>query len=294
MKGILRGMDYYWVTTQAEYATDVLFKSRPILRELYPRLISHGTLCFGAKEVMSFLGRKLHGKFEGEIITDVLDLTHKRIPGVRIKHRVKENWLKMYDKAGLVLRIETVINNPTEFRVRKKVRRSGVRQTEWVQMRKGVHYLFRYREVAYAANSRYLDALAVVSDPTAKVAELDAITRRKRTNMNRGAKAFNPLSRDDLRLFQSVMNGGHCVRGFTNRDIRGELQGSCHFSGLRGDPKRQSAKVSRILHRFHAHRLIAKIPHSRKWRTTRFGRRVMATAIQIRQLNFPQLLALAA
>ena len=38
--------------------------------------------------------------------------------GSRIKHRVKENWLKMYDKAGLVLRVETVINNPEEFRVR--------------------------------------------------------------------------------------------------------------------------------------------------------------------------------
>jgi hypothetical protein len=26
----------------------------------------------------------------------------------------------MYDKAGLVLRVETVINNPGEFKVRKK------------------------------------------------------------------------------------------------------------------------------------------------------------------------------
>ncbi len=60
------------------------------------------------------------------------------------------------------------------------------------------------------------------------------------------------------------------------------------------DNKRRGAKVSRILHRLHLHRLIAKIPHSRKWRTTRFGRRVMATAIQVRQLTFPQLVALAA
>jgi len=30
----------------------------------------------------------------------------------RIKHRVKQDWLKTPDKAGLVLRIETVINNP--------------------------------------------------------------------------------------------------------------------------------------------------------------------------------------
>lgn len=48
-----------------------------------------------------------------------------QLGGSRIKHRVKQNWLKMYDKAGLVLRIETVINNPEEFRVSKKVLRDG-------------------------------------------------------------------------------------------------------------------------------------------------------------------------
>jgi len=73
---------------------------------------------------MSFLGRKLTGSFGGEIISDMKDAGPRtRIPGARIKHRVKENWLKMYDKAGSVLRVEMVINNPEEFKVRKKVTR---------------------------------------------------------------------------------------------------------------------------------------------------------------------------
>ena len=50
----------------------------------------------------------------------------------------------MYDKSGLVLRVETVINNPEEFRVRKQVLRQGKMTSEWVSMRKGVAYLFRY------------------------------------------------------------------------------------------------------------------------------------------------------
>ena len=73
---------------------------------------------------MTFLGRKLRGSFEGEIVSDLSDFSG-RIPGCRIKHRVKENWIKMYDKSGLVLRVETVINNPEEFRVRKRVTRKG-------------------------------------------------------------------------------------------------------------------------------------------------------------------------
>ena len=123
MADLLKSMPYYWVTAQSEYSTDILFKSPAHLSELYPRLLSHSTLCFGAKEVMSFLGRKIRPYFEGEIVSDLCDLSFKRIPGSRIKHRVKQNWLKMYDKAGSVLRLEMVINKPEGFTVRKQVTR---------------------------------------------------------------------------------------------------------------------------------------------------------------------------
>jgi hypothetical protein len=53
------------VTTQSEYATDLVFKSRPHL-EFLPRLLAHSTLCFSARDVMIFLGRKWRGNFEGE------------------------------------------------------------------------------------------------------------------------------------------------------------------------------------------------------------------------------------
>ena len=67
----------------------------------------------------------------------------------------------MYDKAGLVLRVETVINNPEEFRVRKKVTRKGMSKTEWVPMRKGVAWLFHYREVFLDTLCRRLEGAAV-------------------------------------------------------------------------------------------------------------------------------------
>ena len=90
------------------------------------------------------------------------------------------------------------------------------------------------------------------------------------------------------------MDGEHSVRGFTNADVHAQLAAGPHFATMREDQRRQSAKATRIFQRLHIHGLIAKIPRSRRWRTTRLGRRVMATAIQLRELNFPQLLALAA
>jgi hypothetical protein len=80
---LLRSMDDYRVTAQSEYSTDTLFKSPAQLRELYPRLLSHSTLGFGAREVMSFPGRPLHPFFQGEVVSDVCDLSFKRIPGAR-------------------------------------------------------------------------------------------------------------------------------------------------------------------------------------------------------------------
>jgi hypothetical protein len=94
----LRDPGYYWVLDQAEYSTDVLFANRPALADLYPRLWDHAALEFSAQDILTFLGRRLHPRFDGEVLTDG---KKDRWPGARIKHRVQNNWLKMYDKLRL-------------------------------------------------------------------------------------------------------------------------------------------------------------------------------------------------
>lgn len=76
------------------------------------------------------------------------------------------------------------------------------------------------------------------------------------------------------------------IRGFCNADIRKMLEDSPHLNAV-ADPKSKSAKTSRILKRCHAHELIAKIPHSRRWRVTKHGRIAMSAAIQLRDAQFP-------
>jgi hypothetical protein len=49
---------------------------------------------------MNFLGKKLVGNFRGEVVSDMTDRCKRRLPGTRVKHRAKMNWIKMYDKAG--------------------------------------------------------------------------------------------------------------------------------------------------------------------------------------------------
>ena len=43
----------------------------------------------------------------------------------RVKHWMKRNWIKMYNKNSTVLRVETVINHPYDFRIYRSGRRSG-------------------------------------------------------------------------------------------------------------------------------------------------------------------------
>jgi hypothetical protein len=83
-----RGLRYYWVVDQAEYATDLIFAGREALAGLYPRLLDHAAVNFSAKDILGFLGRRFHPRFDGEVLTDC---QKGRPPGARIKHRVKNN-----------------------------------------------------------------------------------------------------------------------------------------------------------------------------------------------------------
>jgi len=278
LKDLLQSMDYYWIVEQAEFATDVMFTDRTTLKPLYQELLKHATLCFSAEDVLSFLGRKLHGRFEGEVLNEY----KKRWPGSRVKHRMKDNGIKMYDKHGSVLRIETVINRPYEFKVRRRGRRKGQEVTGWFPMAKGIANLYRYAEVSFASNERYLDALSTVNDPAKAQQQIQKLSGRVHRN-GRSYRGFNPISKLDLQLFLSVLRGEHCIMGFRNHDIRVQLFPNTN------DPekyRRQSSRVSRLLKLLHVHKLIAKIPRSRRWRVTSIGHAIMSLFIRIHHENY--------
>ena len=278
-RGWLKGMNYYWVIAQAEYSTDILFASQAKLRELYPRLLNHATVNFTAPDILTFLGRKLHGNFQGEVLNS---LKKGRLPGARVKHWVKENWLKMYDKFGLILRVETVINQPREFRVRRRCERNGQSQLLWCPMNKGVVNLPSYQRVARAANERYLEALSVVDDPAPAYQQMSHLANSKvaksKSGKPRAYAGFNPARSDHAQLFRALLSGDHLLRGFYNAQIRQALWGH----SLNADQRRREAtKVTRLLKRLHVRGLIAKIPHTRRWRVTALGQQVLGALVRL-------------
>jgi hypothetical protein len=154
---------YYWTVPQSEWATDVMFISREELLPLYERLIRHGMASYGPGDVMRFFGHRVKsdgspwGNFPGEISSNV----KTRAEGVRIKHRSNGNSLKMYDK-GSVLRFETTLYQPSDFRVFRKPEGQPNARPRWMPMRQSLADLRRRAEVSQASNGRLMDAQAAV------------------------------------------------------------------------------------------------------------------------------------
>lgn len=106
------GQGYYWCVNQCEFAADVMFQERSFLEDIYPSLVGHAFYDFTCTDVFTFMGRKPDPRFQGEAVSDYKD----RPIGCRIKFKLKSNSIKMYNKDS-VLRIETTINDPREFKI---------------------------------------------------------------------------------------------------------------------------------------------------------------------------------
>jgi hypothetical protein len=111
------GQSYHWSLMQVEYATDLAFRSTTTLGPVYDQLVRQSVLSVKAEQVASFLGRHITPQLAQEIGSQF----STRIEGTCIKHRFGKSSIKMYDKCGIVLRIETTTNDVSFFKHHRKV-----------------------------------------------------------------------------------------------------------------------------------------------------------------------------
>lgn len=279
------GQTYYWSASQTEYATDVMFRDPTVLATFYPQWLHHGIRTFASADVLRYLGYRDPAKFRGEVTS-----TLKRRPeGVRLKHVANGNSLKMYDKEGQLLRVETTIVNPREFRVYRASETNPSAKNKWLRMRSGVADLHRRAEVSRAANTRYLSALASVTEKT-PLKEVARPACRVVTVDGQRYRALNPWA-EDAPLLELISRGEFALNGLRNRDVRRELYPA---SGNRDEQRRQSAAVTRKLALLRAHGLLKKVSGTHRWVLTDNGRRVVTALLAARQADVDQLTQLAA
>jgi hypothetical protein len=268
------GMSYHWSVDQCEYATDIVFRRQADLGPLYENLSRTAIHTVKPDNIATFLGKKLSPQFEGEMGNRF----NVRIEGTRIKHTMGPVSLKLYDKFGLILRIETTVNDLTFFKHYREVEhRDGSRETKWAAMQKTIYSLPALGELLQAANRRYLEFLSTLEDPRNGRNKLDKLSQPVRRE-GRSYPGFNFFDEDDDRLLRAIARGAFNVSGMQNKTLRRFLSG------------KNSGQVSRLLKRLRLHGLIRKVGRAYKYYLTQFGKQVITTGLKLRELVvIPQL-----
>lgn len=285
-------LSYYWTCWQSEWATDYVFRDPAQLRRLYPQLVHLGMTSFSSPDVLRFMGKKVttNGFACGRNLPTLTSDLKLRSEGVRIKHRLGGNSIKLYDKAyaqqGAVLRAEITINAPELFRVYRATSGDPDGDKAWRTLRRGLADLHRRAEVSQKALDRYSTALASVDDSTT-LAELTAhIERRVRWN-GASVRALHPFDPDDYALLESVNRGEFTVHGLRNRDLQRLLYPSPAHSPA--EARRRSAAICRKLRMLRAHGLLQKLAHTHRYQVTDSGHLILNAITSARRVTIHQL-----
>lgn len=279
---ILGRVAYSWCIDYCEYATDVLFKDRESLTEIYPKLVEYASLCQGGENIYTFFGKRLCGNTKGEAVSDRKNDWQK---GFRVKFAINKNSIKMYDKYS-VLRIETTINNSRAFKIRS--------QGKWLPMGKSISNMYRIAEISQKCNERYLNSLAVLNCNTKLDKEIESLCNTKITKLSaknsecaaRPYGAFNLLRDSTCKLFNTLMNGAYSITGFTRKEI---IQALINIKAFKtselNDMKKLVGKVTRLLAKLRAHGLITKYPNTFKYRVTQKGQEIISRILLFKKMD---------
>ena len=179
--------------------------------------------------------------------------------------------IKMYDKFGQILRIETTAKDISFFKHYRKVeQRNGESVMKFAPMKKTIYSLGALREVLGAANRRYLEFLSAIDDPSNGIDKLNKITRTVHEEA-RSYRGFNFFDQDDEALFLALARGEFTISGVQNKALRAR------------SPIQQRANVQNPTQAAHA-RAHQKASHCYKYYLSALGKQVIALGLKLKEL----------
>jgi hypothetical protein len=297
-------ISYYSTIFQSEWATDIMFKSCSSLASIYPQLVRGAMSTFSSPDVMRFLGDKtFHGHFKGEVISDY----KKRPEGMRVKHRVNQNSLEMYDKKGRGLRLEMTMNNPRDFRVyysiskesqlkdednnknnNKKNKNKKKNMPKWRKMRKGVSDIYPRTQASQAANERYIEALAGL-DTDIPIEHLVKPICLPTKWKGKRVRDMRPWKKEEVELLLAIRRGEFCTNGFRNKDLVQILYPEIDEFSTEKERKKTAARCTRKIRLLRAHGLIRKLPNSYRYVVSKKGSEIIPAILGYRECTLRKL-----
>ena len=261
-------LTYSWTVMQIECSTDIIFKSPEYLQPVYDEIIKTAIFTVKPDNIATFLGKRITYNCKKEVGTNY----NQRFLGTRIKHHMGDVSIKMYDKHGIVLRIESTCNNIGEFRVNRKVlHRDGSSSEQKAPMKKSIYSLYQLFTIMKAANYRYLEFISSFDDHHDGDKHLKEVTQPVIEN-DRSYRGINFFNEIDLKVLETIGRGEFMTFGMQNKDIRKYVKGI------------KTSTMSRIFKRLRLHGLIERKGSSYKYFVTAFGKEVISAGLSIRSL----------
>jgi hypothetical protein len=233
---------------QAEFSlTQVL--DRPISGRVFFEHVIRDNLDAGRPDQISLIfDRRIHrgrkqftpGRFRTRVITEGVT------PSLHIDY--KHTSIKQYHKEGRALRTETTINNPDDFRIRKRLTN-----------------LPALREIGISANRRLLGVQRLSHNPIRAAEAFTTVHDPVITDTGHRVAGLRLGDRRAHALLQALLMFRLLPNGFTNRDLRALL------AELLGTHAITAGQMSYDLRRLRAHGLITRIPRSHRYRLTETG-----------------------
>ena len=281
---------YYRTAERAAWAT-ALASRDAALADLYPQLIHRAIEAFGSEDALRLPGRRVTA--EGHVpahLKDAVTSDPKRRPeGVRIERRAGRDTVKLYDKRGPVLRVETTRNEVQGLKRYRAAADDPDGPRAGRPMRKGVAEMPRRAELSQASNDRYPGAPGELPTGTPLCRAAGKLCRPVVIE-GRRSRALNPLAGDDARLLGAIGRGEWLVAGPRNRDIRRAWYGDAGDAATR---RRQAGRVARLLGLLRAHGLIKKVPRTRRDLRTKRGATLVPAPRAVNHATLQQLTSAA-
>jgi hypothetical protein len=283
--------EYYWSADETEWATDLMFKSPASLDAIYPSLLHHALRISDSPSVLRYLGRAQispAGRIKGRAPREVRTDCRKFYEGFRVKHWLNHNSIKVYNKSGSILRIETTVNHTRDFKVFRPPADDARRPASWQRLRKGVSDLHRRCELSNQCNERYAEALAS-AQVEEKLKEVVTPACNRIRQDGKSYRGLNPWQAQDFQLLRFLAQGQQALNGFRNKDLRRWLYPPSDDADPR-QRRRYAARTTRWIKLLRVHGLVRKVAKENRYTLTAKGQKfacalMSASAVDIKGLT---------
>jgi len=287
--------EYYWSADETEWATDILFQSPASLDAIYPSLLHHAMRVSDSPSVMRYFGRgqiSASGRIQGRAPREVMTDCRKFHEGFRIKHWRNRNSIKVYNKSGRILRIETTINHTRDFKVFRPPAEDARRPASWQRMRKGVSDLHRRCELSDQCNERYGEAMAS-AEIQEKLKEIVTPACNRIRKNGKNYRGLNPWQEQDHQLLRFLAQGHQALNGFRNKDLRRWLYPQSDDADPR-TRRREAGRTTRCIKLLRAHGLVRKVAKENRYTLTTQGQKFATALLSASAVDIKGLTKLAA